>query len=91
MKSDEYKLWFDKSDENIKWATDNFQESNHELVCFLSQQAVELVLKGYIYSKDVIFPKTHNLSRLLEICKSLGLKTDKHLEKEIDGLSEFYF
>lgn len=41
MQSDEYKLWFNRADDNLKWATDNLVSGNYSLVCFLAQQAVE--------------------------------------------------
>ncbi|MCW5875815.1 MAG: HEPN domain-containing protein [Anaerolineales bacterium] len=60
------------------------------MVCFLSQQAVELVLKAFIYSKGQIPPKTHNLVRLESVCAGLGLNIKQHLT-ELATLSEFYF
>jgi HEPN domain-containing protein len=65
MQSDEYKLWFKKADDNLKWASDNLIDGNYSLVCFLSQQAVELTLKGYLYLKEVIPVKTHSLVNLI--------------------------
>lgn len=59
-----YRVWIDKSEENLKWAKDNLKSGNHPLVCYLSQQAVELLLKGYIYSNNKVPPKTHQLIRL---------------------------
>ncbi len=36
MQSDEYKLWFKRADDNLKWASDNLADGNYPLVCFLS-------------------------------------------------------
>ena len=86
-----YELWLQKSEENLNWAEDNLKLSNFGLVCYLSQQAVELLLKGYIYSRDKIPPKTHQLVRLADIVKKLGLKEIDRLLPKLATLSEYYF
>ena len=84
-----YQAWFENAQDNLKWAEDNFKDGNFPLVCFLSQQAVELLLKSCIYSKDKIPPKTHQLVRLAEFCKQLGFKLNELLPK-LAILSEYY-
>jgi HEPN domain-containing protein len=83
-------LWVSKARDNLKWASDNLPLTNFPLVCFLSQQAVELLLKGLIYSKKQIPPKTHNLVRLENVCAELGFDLKQHQE-DLALLSEFYF
>lgn len=90
MANQPYALWISKARDNLKWARDNLPLGNYPLVCFLSQQAVELVLKGFIYSKGQIPPKTHNLVRLETVCAELGLNVKNHLN-DLAILSEFYF
>ncbi len=90
MANQPYALWVSKARDNLKWAGDNLPLGNYPLVCFLSQQAVELLLKGFIYSKGQIPPKTHNLVRLENVCSELGLNIKKHLQ-DLATLSEFYF
>jgi HEPN domain-containing protein len=36
--------------------------------CFHAQQAAEKYLKAYLVSKQISFPKTHDLQALLNIC-----------------------
>lgn len=91
MQSDEYKLWFKKADDNLKWASDNLVDGNYLLVCFLSQQAAELVLKGYLYLKETIPVKTHSLVNLSEICMRRGLKLSEETIKSLDILTDYYF
>ncbi len=54
-------------------------------VCFLSQQAVEKYLKGYLTYKNQKFPKVHQLELLLELCA----KIDKEFYKLKEDI--FYF
>ena len=91
MQSDEYKLWFTKADDNLKWASDNLIDGNYSLVCFLSQQAVELVLKGYLYLKETIPMKTHSLVNLSEICMRQGLELSEGIIKDLNILTDYYF
>lgn len=84
-----YQAWLKKSEENLKWAEDNLKARNFPLVCYLSQQAVELLLKGYIYSQNKIPPKTHQLIRLAKVSEKLGLKV-KSLLPKLATLSEYY-
>lgn len=84
-----YQAWLEKSEENLKWAEDNLKAGNFPLVCYLSQQAVELLLKGYIYSQNKIPPKTHHLIRLAKVSEKLGLKV-KSLLPKLATLSEYY-
>jgi HEPN domain-containing protein len=42
-----------------------------DAACFHAQQAAEKYLKSFLASKDVAFPHTHNLSKLLDACAAL--------------------
>ena len=84
-----YQAWRKKSEENLKWADDNLKAGNFPLVCYLAQQAVELLLKGYLYSQNKIPPKTHQLIRLAKFSEKLGLKI-KGLLPKLAILSEYY-
>jgi len=90
MKTEEYKDWISKSEDNLKWADDNLKDENYVLVCFLSQQAVEIILKGYCYYKNEIPPRIHDLLKINSGCEVLGLKIGKTLIPKISRLSEYY-
>jgi len=53
--NEEYLKWLDKAGDNLKWAKDNLEDENYPLVCFLTQQAVELALKGFMYKRGDFF------------------------------------
>ncbi len=44
---------------------------SHEPVTFHAQQAVEKALKAFLVWHQLEFPKTHDLSLLLELCASV--------------------
>jgi len=39
-----------------------------EIACYLSQQSAEKALKGYLFSKGIEPPRTHNLVELCQAC-----------------------
>ncbi len=86
----EYKLWLKRADDNLRWAEGSLGDSFYPLTCFLSQQAVELVLKGYLYFKRVISPKAHDLPEILLECGKSGLKLGNKMSIQIERLSEYY-
>lgn len=86
----EYKLWLERADDNLRWAEGSLGDGFYPLTCFLSQQAVELALKGYLYFKRVIPPKAHNLPEILLECGKGGLKLSNKMSIQIERLSEYY-
>jgi HEPN domain-containing protein len=42
-----------------------------DTACFHAQQAVEKCLKAFLAHRNVEFPYTHNLAKLIEICAGL--------------------
>ncbi|MCK4614623.1 MAG: HEPN domain-containing protein [Thermoplasmata archaeon] len=63
--------WFHKADNDLLNAENNLDSKEIPLdtVCFHSQQATEKYLKGYLIIKGEMYPRIHNLLRLLELCK----------------------
>ena len=43
---------------------------NYDAVCFHAQQTAEKYLKAFLQEHKVLFPKTHSLIELLELCLS---------------------
>lgn len=90
MQSDEYKLWFDRAEDNLKWSEDSFEDGFYPLVCFLTQQAVELAIKGYFYFKDIVPPKTHDIPELLKKGEKIDLKIEDNMIPKASTLSKYY-
>ncbi|MEZ4662725.1 MAG: HEPN domain-containing protein [Caldilineaceae bacterium] len=52
---------------------------NYDGACFHAQQMAEKYLKGLLQKHEILFPKTHNLVALLELC----LPVESSLELQI--------
>lgn len=90
MKSKEYELWFGRVNDNLLWAESAFKDGYFPLVCFLSQQAIELALKGFCYFKEEIPPKTHDLQLITKKCEEVGLEINREFIAKISILSGYY-
>ncbi len=66
-------IWIDKADEDLR-AARLIAEREKRLwaqIGFLLQQATEKYLKAFLISKQIRFPKTHNLEYLQEMCADI--------------------
>lgn len=64
---DETKLWFDLANEDHESAVLLWENHRYGLSVFLSQQALEKMLKAYIVEyKNKVPPKTHRIEHLIE-------------------------
>ena len=68
-KSDYIKNWLYRAREDLAVMKDLI-DSNHKqftsTICFHAQQAVEKYLKAFLIFHDVDFPRTHDVSALVE-------------------------
>lgn len=53
----------------------------YEDLCFDAQQAVEKSLKALCIFNEILFPKTHDISYLMELLENNGVKIPKGLQK----------
>ena len=70
---DEYLTrWLQKADRDLRVAENEMHTLSGdvvtEAVCFHAQQAVEKYIKAFLISKQIKFPRTHNIEVLLELC-----------------------
>ena len=65
----DYEKWFKKADSDLKNVTIllNSEDCLPDICCFHSQQCAEKYLKAYLVSRNVKFPKTHDLEVLLNL------------------------
>jgi HEPN domain-containing protein len=66
--------WVEKAEGDFATARREFDvriDPNYEAVCFHSQQCVEKLLKARLQEADIPFPKTHDLTVLLDLLLSL--------------------
>ena len=79
--------WITFANEDLQFAQHGLtitKKPPHRLIAFHAQQSVEKYLKAFLVFKNVDFPHTHNISRLLELCSkyntwSTDLKDAKQL------------
>lgn len=59
--------WFVAAEGDLKFADLGIREKQAlPQIAFLSQQAAEKLLKGFLYHKEIKAPRTHDLLRLLQ-------------------------
>lgn len=62
--------WFKKARSDLQTARLLIQggEKHLDTGCYHCQQAVEKALKGWLTAREILFPKSHYLVQLLELC-----------------------
>jgi len=81
----EFEKWFKKAENDLLVIKNNIaaQEVPIDACCFHAQQAAEKYLKAYLVSKQINFPKTHDLQALLELCISINFSFSQITESAI--------
>ena len=72
------KIWIQKAENDLKNANHTMLMDDNcpfDTVCFHAQQSVEKYLKALLISKNIPFPKSHDLTELLSL---LPGKIKKH-------------
>lgn len=82
--------WVEKADFLIRDAERHLEEEIYWMVCFESQQAAELYLKGLNLALTGLHPYTHDLVELLETLKELDLNPPEDLYVYADALTPHY-
>ncbi len=82
-----HEAWFAMAEDDLNFAKVGLREKFYSQVCFLSQQAIEKTLKGYLVHLGKTYPKTHKLIDLYRLCGAKFLEPFKNKIKLID---EFY-
>lgn len=72
IEADLISKWFEKAKNDLICAVHLYKDlypGQIEISCYHCQQSVEKVLKGYLLSRGIDFPKTHNLVSLCQMCE----------------------
>ena len=61
--------WVDEAENNFDVAELLIKQSKpkYNIICFHAQQCAEMYLKACLQAADIFFPKTHELSKLLDL------------------------
>lgn len=81
----EFEKWFKKAENDLLVIKNNLSadEIPVDACCFHAQQAAEKYLKAYLVSKQIRFPKTHDLQSLLNLCAEINPSFKQVLEPAI--------
>ncbi len=81
----EFEKWFRKAESDLLVIKNNLSSNEVPIdaCCFHAQQAAEKYLKAYLVSKLIIFPKTHDLQSLLNLCIRQNNTFNKIIEPAI--------
>ncbi len=82
--------WFDKATADFEAAEQLCGQDGRfrEIVAFHCQQAVEKYLKAFLVQRQVEFPKTHDIAKLLDRVATVDLATAESL-RDADALTPF--
>ncbi|MDI6751979.1 MAG: HEPN domain-containing protein [bacterium] len=76
--------WIKKAESDITNLT-TMMESGKSLdtICFHAQQAAEKYLKAFLCFNGVLFPKTHDIEELLDLCATIDNRFSDLVEETI--------
>jgi HEPN domain-containing protein len=69
------KEWLALAEEDMNMAKSIYSDvknPSYRLIAFLAQQCAEKYLKGYLIFKNIDFPYSHNIEKLLRLCDGLA-------------------
>jgi HEPN domain-containing protein len=62
------KQWLQRANDDVHWAQTSLDDEIYYGACFVSQQAVEKILKSFLLYHNKKFPKIHDLPKLIHEC-----------------------
>lgn len=85
-----FKGWINKAEGDLKTSGILLKadEILSDIVCFHCQQCAEKYLKAYSSYRNIFFPKTHKLKKLLALCLSVNMEFAA-LEITLKGLDDY--
>src|SRR3989344_6015356 len=81
--------WWQKVQDDIKWANHNLSGKFYTQTCFVTQQIAEKALKTYLLDNNKIVSKIHKLPLLLSDCIKIN-KSFRKFIKHAKILDRFY-
>ncbi len=68
---EKHEEWFQKAENDYESAVVLLNAKLNGTSIYHTQQCAEKALKGYLVYKNILAPKTHDLDKLLDLCKNL--------------------
>lgn len=78
----EFEKWFRKAENDLLVIKNNMASDEIPLdaCCFHAQQAAEKYMKAYLVSRQIYFPKIHDVQALLNLCISMNSSFNQIIE-----------
>lgn len=83
------RAWMANAESDLAYARLGFKGGFYSQACFSCQQVAEKALKAYLFAQGQPLTRTHNLPRLLDICRQFD-ETFRTLGQACDLLSGYY-
>ena len=85
------KNWVARAENDLKIAKDEIgtEKPATDAICFHAQQCVEKYLKAYLIFNQKRFRKTHNIAKLIELCKEIHEDFDYLYEIGAHNLTDY--
>lgn len=86
----EFEKWFKKAEQDLFTINVLLQSDScpSEICCFHAQQAAEKYLKAYLVSRQIDFPKIHDLVKLVMLCATANSEFKK-IEEVASQLTDY--
>ena len=83
--------WIARAESDLKIAKDELMTEAPvtDAVCFHAQQCVEKYLKAYLIFNQKHFKKTHNIAKLIELCKEISDDFEFLYQIEAHNLTDY--
>ena len=78
---DKYKPWLKKAQDDLKWTQHNIDGGFYLEAGFTAQQSIEKTLKYYLLSHGKRLRKIHDLTILLQDCRSIDHEFEQFLKQ----------
>lgn len=81
----EFEKWFSKAENDLLVIKNNMasNEIPIDACCFHAQQSAEKYMKAYLVSRQIHFPKIHDLQALLNLCIAINSSFKKIMEPAV--------
>jgi HEPN domain-containing protein len=86
---EEGKRWLRQAEEDLEAASALMQAGKYYMVCFVSQQAAEKALKGYLYAQGEEFLFSHSVWKLCHLSGKYD-KRFQELSSRVKDLDLYY-
>ena len=86
--ADDPREWLNHARSDLALAQNRIPDTHLEHFCFHAQQAAEKAIKALMIRRDIEFPYTHDLARLLTLLEESG-ENIPHAIRDVEALTHY--